>query len=63
MQDDRLLVDAKEAARMLCLSRRTLEQMTRTGAVPSIKLGALRRYRIETLRNWLAAKEAEHAKP
>lgn len=56
-----LLVDAQAASAMLAIAPRTLSEMTRRGVIPSLKIGALRRYRIEALEAWLRAKEATNA--
>ncbi len=39
------LVDVHRAAELLGCSVPTIERLTRTGAIPSVKLGRLRRYR------------------
>ena len=39
------LIDKAEAATMLSCSVPTLERLTRSGAIPSHKVGKLRRYR------------------
>jgi excisionase family DNA binding protein len=39
------LVDVHRAAEMLNCSVPTVERLTRSGAIPSVKLGRLRRYR------------------
>lgn len=43
--DDALLIRAPEAARLLGLSSRTLRRLTAAGDVPSVRIGAIRRYR------------------
>jgi len=50
-----LLIDGREAARRLGISRRTLDGLD----IPSVKIGAARRWNVETLREW--AKAREHA--
>lgn len=39
------LVDVHKAAELLHCSVPTVERLTRSGAIPSVKLGRLRRYR------------------
>lgn len=48
----RVLVDAREAARMLSISPRKLWSLTKAGAVPSMKVGRVVRYRIDDLDAW-----------
>jgi hypothetical protein len=55
--DARILVDGKEAGRLLGLSERTI----RDAGVPCIKVGASRRYRIESLKLWSAEREQREA--
>ncbi len=43
------LLDARQAAVCLGCSVPTIERLTRSGEIPSIKLGRLRRYRREDL--------------
>ncbi len=43
------LLDARQAADLLGCSVPTIERLTRSGEIPSIKLGRLRRYRREDL--------------
>jgi excisionase family DNA binding protein len=47
-----ILVDAREAARRLAISPRTLWQLTRDGIVPSVRIGKCVRYRVVDLENW-----------
>jgi excisionase family DNA binding protein len=48
-QPDRLLVTAKEAAKMLSISARSLWTMTNMGTIPSIRIGRSVRYSVEDL--------------
>jgi excisionase family DNA binding protein len=56
MTEDRLLLP-KEAADFLQISTRHLGDLARAGTVPSVPLGKLRRYRAETLREFVAERE------
>lgn len=47
-----ILVDAREAARRLAISPRTLWQLTKDRAVPSIRIGKCVRYRVMDLEEW-----------
>jgi excisionase family DNA binding protein len=47
-----ILVDAREAARRLAISPRTLWQLTRDRTVPSVRIGKCVRYRVVDLENW-----------
>lgn len=42
---DDALIDARAAAELLGCSVPTVERLTKSGAIPSVKLGRLRRYR------------------
>ena len=48
-----LLLGAKQAAHLLDISMRSLWSLSVSGQVPSVKLGARRLYRPESLRAWL----------
>jgi excisionase family DNA binding protein len=48
-----ILVDCREAARLLSISPRTLWQLTNDGEIPSLKIGAkCVRYRVVDLETW-----------
>jgi excisionase family DNA binding protein len=47
-----ILVDAREAARRLAISPRTLWQLTKDRVVPSIRIGKCVRYRVADLEDW-----------
>jgi len=51
-----LAVRAREAAKALGISPRTLWTLSRRGEVPCLRLGRLRLYPVEQLRAWLAEK-------
>ncbi len=50
-----LLVKARDAAAMLCIGERTLWSLTKSGAVPSRRIGRAVRYPVAELRAWLDA--------
>lgn len=52
----RLLVDPRHAAAMLSVSPRTLASLTARGEVQSIKIGKSRRYPVDGLRAFVAAR-------
>ena len=47
-----ILIDAREAARRLAISPRTLSQLTKDRVVPSIRIGKCVRYRVADLESW-----------
>ena len=50
-----VLIDARHAAAILEIGQRTLAKYTATGAVPSVKIGTLRRYVLAELHAWIEA--------
>jgi excisionase family DNA binding protein len=56
LTEDRLLT-GDEAARYLSVTTRHLADLARAGTVPSVPIGKLRRYRLETLVQWAADRE------
>lgn len=50
----RLLVDRREAARLLSLSERTLFTLTKNGQLPSKRIGRSIRYSVDELSAWLS---------
>ncbi|MCP3906013.1 MAG: helix-turn-helix domain-containing protein [Planctomycetes bacterium] len=54
-----LAIGATEAARLLSISPRHLAALTAAGAVPSLKLGRRRLYRVADLDQWLAERARE----
>lgn len=58
---DALLVDAREAARMLSISTRTLWSLTDCGEIPCVRIGRSVRYSVEALRGWIDAQQAQQA--
>jgi excisionase family DNA binding protein len=51
-----LLVDAREAARLLSVSARTLWRLTKDGEVPSVRIGRRVLFAPDALRAWVAVK-------
>lgn len=47
------LTNAEKVAEMLDLSERTVASLTSSGALPSIKIGHARRYRVDEIRAWI----------
>lgn len=55
-QPERLLIDAKEAARLLSLSKSTLYSCLSAGMLPKpVRLGRSVRWSLEELRDWVRA--------
>ena len=50
-----LLLEPREAARMLRISERTLSTYTRNGTLPVVRIGRSVRFSPEALRRWIAA--------
>ena len=60
--DDRLLITATEAQRHLGnVSRRTLHNWIRDKGLPAVKLGALLRFRLADLSDWVDRQQAATA--
>ena len=53
-----LLVDSREAARLLAISPRSLWSLTKAGDIPAVRLGRSVRYSTESLRVWIVQREA-----
>jgi excisionase family DNA binding protein len=51
-----ILVDAREAARLLAISERTLWDLTFQREIPSLKIGRCVRYRVADLHGWAEKK-------
>jgi excisionase family DNA binding protein len=47
-----MLIDTREAARLLSISPRTLWQLTKQKQVPAVRIGRSVRYRVVDLENW-----------
>ena len=56
MDIQQILLDEKQAAEILNISRRTLSRLTSNGEVPSVKIGRLRRYPYQALLGWIESK-------
>jgi excisionase family DNA binding protein len=52
-----LLVDAREAARLLAISPRTLWSLTKAGDVPVVRIGRLVRYDVAGLGRWVTERQ------
>jgi excisionase family DNA binding protein len=52
-----LLIDAKQAARLLAISTRKLWTLTNCGEMPCIKIGRAVRYNVKTLERWVNRRE------
>lgn len=50
---DPLLIDHEQACQVLKMSPRTLRRHVQEGTIPSLKVGTLRRYSVEALRDWI----------
>jgi excisionase family DNA binding protein len=55
--DNRILLPAPEAARVLSISERTLWAMTQNRGIPHIRIGRRVLYRAEALAKWAAERE------
>jgi len=51
-----ILVDPREAARLLSISERTLWDLTYQQEIPSLKIGRCVRYRVADLHGWAERK-------
>lgn len=54
-----LLLTARQAAKMLAISERTLWSLSHSGQLPRIATGRLVRYALEDLRSFIARKRVE----
>ena len=53
---DQLLVKARDAARMMGISTRTLWTLTNMGTIPCVRIGRAVRYSLDDLRAFIDAK-------
>ncbi len=53
-----ILVNAKTAAKLLCVSERTLWTLTNCGDVPSLRIGRAVRYDRRDLMKWIESKKS-----
>lgn len=60
LDPDPVLVTAREAAKMLAVSERTLWTLTNSGELPRVPIGARGfRYDVADLRAWIEARKAQ----
>lgn len=52
-----LLVDAREACRLLSLGRRSVWLLTNSGELPVVRVGRAVRYSVEGLRQWIEQRQ------
>ncbi len=57
--DPAALIDAREAARRLCISTRTLWSLTHRGDLPAVRIGRRVMYRPSTLANYIISMEGQ----
>lgn len=57
MDENKLLVSAHDAAKMLGISTRTLWSRTDEGAIPHVRIGHRVLYSVKGLQNWIAEQE------
>ena len=55
---DRFLLRSHEAAKQLAISPATLNRLTRSGQLPSVRIGSSVRYSVETIQEWIREKES-----
>ena len=61
--DGRLLIDGREAAKLLSISPRKLQQLVAARAIPFIRVGRLVRFAPESLRQWVRKYQAQPVEP
>jgi excisionase family DNA binding protein len=54
-----LLIDSREAARLLCVSESTLTRLTRAGSLPAIQIGRAVRFDLADLRAWIERSKSD----
>lgn len=57
-QREAFLLSAREAAKRLAISQRTLHKMTAEGLLPCVRVGRLVRYNVESIERWIRASES-----
>jgi len=57
VQPNVLLVTALEAAKALAISPRTLWSLTRSGAIPCVRIGRCVRYDLADLKTWIESQK------
>jgi len=53
----RLALSPRDAAIALSVSLSTIERLTRSGELPSVRIGSCRRYRVEAIAAYLRSRE------
>ena len=53
--NERLLISPKEAAKLMSISERTLWNLTATGQLPCVKIGKIKRYSVNDIREFIEA--------
>jgi excisionase family DNA binding protein len=56
-----ILVDSREAARLLSISPRKLWELTKSGEIPSLRIGRAVRYRMADIEAWTERQAATAA--
>ena len=51
----------RQAANAIGISLSTLERLTKTGELPAVKVGRVRLYSVDALKDWLHRKGGSHA--
>ena len=59
---DPLLVDERESARLLNISKRKMWQLGASGEIPFVKIGRSKRYDVDDLRAFIRAQKTGGAK-
>ena len=57
MNDDRLLICSRDAAKLLSISERTLWTLVQRGEIAVVRIGTCKRYSLEALRAFIASRE------
>ena len=58
-----LLVTARQAAKLLSISERTLWSLTNEGELPAVKIGKSVRYSVKVLETWIADQSKQSSAP
>ena len=62
LQPERLLVDEREAARMLAISPRAMWSLGASGEIPPVRVGRAKRYLVADVHEYIARKRKQAAK-
>lgn len=57
-EQNKLLVDPREAARLLSVCEKTLWTITERGELPCVRIGRAKRYSIARLNAWIEGRES-----